>query len=245
MPPAGKLLKYAGRLVILCLLVSLWPLSAPAGPDPKDNILIFWTDNERLKAVTLISAQKYGEPVGIVAIPVFIRVRCGPADSAVVTISEAYGRLGRQGLTAILEGLFRIPIGGYLVMDQSTLEKASNIVGPVVMENKLTTMVDVFEGNYTSGVIEPQAEIRHLAAALVEPRVLIRAPEVARIIITEVNTNLGLTNIWRIYRAIEERGPGILQKKALTGRDYFLGNSPYRDVSPEDWVSVLSDVKRV
>ena len=74
---------------------------------------------------------------------------------------------------------------------------------------------------------------------------MIRAPEVARIIITEVNTNLGLTNIWRIYRAIEERGPGILQKKALTGRDYFLGNSPYRDVSPEDWVSVLSDVKRV
>ena len=245
MPPAGKLLNYAGRLVILWLLVSLWPLSAAAGPDPKDNILIFWTENERLKAVSLMSAQNYGEPVGIVAIPVFIRVRCGSGDSAVVTISEAYSRLGRQGLTAILEELFQVPIGGYLTMDQSTLKKASDIVGPVVMENKLTTMVDIFEGNYTSGVIDPQSEIRHLAAALVEPRVLIKAPKVVRIIITEVNTNLGLTNIWHIYRAIEERGPGILQKKALTGRDYFVGNSRYRDVSPEDWVSVLSEVKGV
>ena len=98
MPPAGKLLNYAGRLVILWLLVSLWPLSAAAGPDPKDNILIFWTENERLKAVTLMSAQNYGEPVGIVAIPVFIRVRCGSGDSAVVTISEAYSRLGRRGV---------------------------------------------------------------------------------------------------------------------------------------------------
>ncbi len=245
MPSAGKLLKYAVRLVILWLLVSLWPLSAAAGPEPKDNILIFWTENERLKAVTLMSAQNSGEPVGIVAIPVFVRVRCGSGDSAAVTISEAYGRLGRQGLTAILEELFRIPIGGYLAMDQSTLEKASDIVGPVVMESKLTTMVDVFEGNYTNGAIEPQSEIRHLAAALVEPRVLIKAPQVVRVIITEVNTNLGLANIWSIYRAIEDRGPDILQKKALTGRDYFVGGSRYRDVSPEDWVSVLSDVKGV
>ncbi|OPZ72763.1 MAG: hypothetical protein BWY80_01068 [Firmicutes bacterium ADurb.Bin456] len=75
-----------------------------------------------------------------------------------------------------------------------------------------------------------------------EPRVLLKAPQVVRVLLTEVNTNLGLASIWRIYRAIQVRGPEILQKKALTGRDYFAGNSRYRDVSPEEWLRVLDDV---
>jgi anionic cell wall polymer biosynthesis LytR-Cps2A-Psr (LCP) family protein len=166
-------------------------------------------------------------------------------DGFNTTIAEAYGRLGREGLTARLERLFNTSIGSYLAVDQSTLDKVSEVVGPVLMEGKVTTMADIFEGTYTDGEIEPQTEIRRLAASLLEPRILVKAPQLARILTSDVKTNLGYKNILGIYRVVAQQGPEVLQKKALTGRDYYQGNRKYREVPPEAWVSVLNDATKV
>ena len=227
--------------LIFTLLFNLVPSPAFAEQDTRENILIFWTERNCLKAVTLMCVQGPREPVGIVAIPVYIRIGEGE-DSQ--TIAEAYGMLGRSGITAQLEELFKIPIGGYLAMDQSTLNKASDIVGPVVIAGKVATMAEVFEGTYINSEIEPQSEIRGLAAGLSEPRVLVKVPQLIWILTSEVSTNLDCKNIWSIYQAVQEQGPDILCKKALTGQDYYVGGCKYRDVPPEVWVSVLKDVTR-
>lgn len=242
MPPAGKMRNSLYFGLLLALALNLWPLPAFGRTSAEENILIFWTEKDRLKAVTLMCLQGPQQPVGIVAIPVFIDIDPGPKPS--FTIAEAYGRLGRQGLTARLEDLFQLPIGSYVAVDQSTLEKASALIGPLVMEGKVTSLAEVFEGTYTSGAIEPQSEIRHLAARLVEPQVLAKAPHLVYILTTEVKTNLGCKSLWSIYRAVEQQGPGILNKKALTGRDYYVDNRVYRVVPPETWVSVLNEVIR-
>lgn len=236
----GRWSSFAMNLALVLILLT-GPSRALAGQDGKDKVLIFWTEQECLKAVTLMCIREPGAPVGIVAVPVYIKLNEGQTS---LTIAEAYGRLGRQGLTERLEKLFHVPIGGYLTVDQSTLEKASDLIGPLVMEGKATSIVDVFEGTYTDGVIEPQSEIRHLAARLVEPKVLVKAPQLYRIFSSEVKTNLGCKNFWGIYRAVEAQGPEILQKKALTGRDYYVENRKYREVPPDAWVSVLGEVTR-
>lgn len=239
MTSAGRRWNSFVFILLLILTVNLWSVPAFAGVDPKGNILVFWTEKDSLKAVTLMCIQGPRDPVGIVAIPVYVRINQGGTG---MTIAEAYGRLGRQGLTTCLEGLFKVPIGSYLAVDQSTLDKASDIIGPVTMNGKVATMADIFEGTYTDGEIEPQSEIRNLAARLVEPRVLVKAPQLAWIFSSEVKTNLGYKNIWNIYQVVEQQGPEILHKRALTGRDFYVDNHKYRDVPPEVWVSVLSDV---
>lgn len=241
MPSARRMWNSLGFVLIFMLVINTWPLSALAEQNPPGNILIFWTEKDSLKAATLMCVQGPRDPVGIVAIPVYIRINQGDTN---FTIAEAYGRLGRQGLTARLEELFKAPISSYLAVDQSTLDKASTIIGPVVMAGKVTTMTDVFEGTYTDGEIEPQSEIRCLAARLVEPRVLVKAPQLVWMLSSEVKTNLGYKNIWSVYRVVEEQGPEILHKKALTGRDYYVDNRRYRDVPPEAWASILNDVTR-
>lgn len=229
-------------LLVFLLLFTAWVEPSGAAPGGKGNILIFWTDQDRLKAITLVTAKECGEPVGIVAIPVYIRINEGGAP---LTISETYARVGREGLTCRLEQLFQTSISSYLVVDQSTLEKASLVLGPIIMEGRTTSLADVFEGSYTAGEIEPQSEVRALAARLVEPKALLKAPQLVLILTTEVRTNLGYRNIWNIYRMVEVRGPGIINKKALTGRDFYEGNQKYRDVAPEDWGRALNDVTRV
>lgn len=241
MSSARRKWKFTGFVLVFIFVAVIWPFHAFAEQKASGNILIFWTEQGSLKAATLMCIQGPRDPVGLVAIPVYTRINLGDGN---FTIAEVYGRLGRQGLTARLEELFRTPIGGFLAVDQSTLDKASTIIGPIVMAGKSTTMTDVFEGTYTDGEIEPQSEIRCLAACLVERRVLVKAPQLVWILSSEVKTNLGYKNIWSVYRAVEEQGPGILHKKALTGRDYYVDNCKYRDVSPETWVSTLNDVTR-
>ncbi|TEB17183.1 hypothetical protein Psfp_00687 [Pelotomaculum sp. FP] len=229
-------------LLLFLLLFAAWVNPSGAAQDGQGNILIFWTENDRLKAVTLMTAQGCGNPVGIVAIPVYIRINEGEHH---LTISETYARVGREGLTCRLEQLFQTPIGSYLAVDQSTLEKASCIFGPIIMAGRTTSLAEVFEGSYTEGEIEPQSEIRALAARLVEPKALIKAPQVMMILTTEVRTNLGYRSIWNIYRMVELQGPGVINKRALTGRDFYVGNRKYRDVAPEAWARTLNDVTKV
>lgn len=235
-----------GFLFLLVFFLSVAACVVPpaeAARDGNGNTLIFWTENDRLKAVTLMTVQGYGSPVGIVAIPVFIRLSEGGQHD--FTISDAYARLGREGLTHRLEQLFQTSIGSYLAVDQATMEKASCILGPIVMEGRITSLAEVFEGSYTDGEIEPQSEVRALAARLVEPRILLKAPQVALVLTKEVRTNLGYGSIWNIYRMVELQGPGVIHKKALTGSDFYVGNRKYRDVAPEAWGRVFNDVTRV
>jgi len=241
MKPAGRTQIFAVFILLVVLLAGIWPNPAFAAAEDRENILVFWTEGERLKAVTLVCVQGSRGPLGIVAIPVHVRLDGGGTGW---TVAEAYARLGREGLTAQLEYLFRTPISRYLSVDQATLDKVSSIIGPVMMGDRPATMAEVFEGTYTGGEIEPQAEIRCLAARLTEPRVVVKAPQLVWLFSSEVKTNLGYRNIWNIYRAVAEKGPGILNKKALTGKDCWAGSHRYREVAPEAWVNVLNEVSR-
>ncbi|MDD4239778.1 MAG: hypothetical protein PHT62_14715 [Desulfotomaculaceae bacterium] len=54
------------------------------------------------------------------------------------------------------------------------------------MEGRTTPLADVFEGSHTEGEIKPQSEVRALAARLVEPKALIKAPQVMMILATDL-----------------------------------------------------------
>ncbi|HOV79144.1 MAG TPA: hypothetical protein PK728_03490 [Bacillota bacterium] len=233
---------FVSGLLIVFVACFLCPLRVGAGRNNGENILLFWTGQGGLKAVTLMCVRDPCSPVGIVGIPVDIRISKGGTGP---TIAEAFRAVGRQGLTAMLEERFEVNIDGYLLVDQSTLDKLSRIVGPVVMGDRVATMSEVFEGTYTEDEIEPQSEIRLLAAQLVKPQVLVKAPQLVCIFSSEVKTNLGIKSVWNIYRAVERQGPGILRKKALTGRYCHAGDRRYREVPQEAWVKVLNEVTRI
>ncbi|HHW43941.1 MAG TPA: LCP family protein [Desulfotomaculum sp.] len=210
---------------------------APAGP--AQNVLIFWTDGPKLKAITLMAINPGHKPVGIVSIPINTRLYdVGGAR----TLEELYRREGRPGTTAYLEKRFGISINNYVDISQDALARTSDALGPVEMAGKKTSLLEVFEGTYTSQRMDLQAEIRALAARLIEPAVLVKIPRLLWIFTTGTETNMGAGNILTIYNTLRGNGPEILRKQALPGRECFTGTGKYREVSPDAWSRVLRDV---
>lgn len=233
--------------VCLCWFFCFFPVRVGLAADPPvtgemENILVFWTDGSTLKAVTLMSVHPGQKPVGIVAIPIDT---CIEADGGRMTIRELYQSEGRDGITAYLENKFNVPIENYVDISQSALERVSRALGPVVMNGRKTTMLDVFEGSYARERMDLQVEIRSLAARLIEPAVLARMPYLLWVLNSGIQTNMGAGNILSLYQTIRGDGPEILKKKALPGREYFIGPNKYREVSPEAWTRVLQEVTSI
>lgn len=110
MTSARRLWISFNSILIFALVIHICPFPALAGQDLNGNILIFWTKKDSLKAVTMMCIQGPRDPVGLLAIPIYIRINQGNAS---YTIAEAYSRLGRQGLTDRLEDLFNTPIDSF------------------------------------------------------------------------------------------------------------------------------------
>ncbi|OAT81179.1 hypothetical protein [Desulfotomaculum copahuensis] len=231
--------------LVLCLLNLLaGPVCAgQPGTQPAagrtENILVFWTNGPELKAVTLMAVHPGQKPVGIVAIPVNTRIE---ANGRLITLSDLYRKQGRDGITAFLEDRFSVPIENYVDISQDALEQVSRALGPVIMNGKRTSLLDVFEGGYAGQRMDLQLEIRTLAARLIEPAVLVKVPYLAWLFSTRVHSNLGTGNVLSLYQAIRGNGPEILRKKALPGQELFIGAEKYREVSPDAWIRVLQEV---
>lgn len=232
------------RWLFLFAALFLYFLAAPAAragpPVHPQNTVILWTDSSGLKAVSLVSLRPGQKPIGIVAIPVTTKVEGGAPE----TLAGLYQRAGRQGLTGYLEKRFHAPIKTYFCIDQRALFLASELIGPITMLGKKTTLLDVFEGSYTEQWVDLQVEIRALAKAILEPEVLVKIPSLVWLFTTNVETNLSPAHFFAFYQALRGGGPDTLRKEALPGQDYVTGGGKYREVAPEAWTRVLQNVSR-
>ncbi len=227
--------------IILFFLFFLPTPSAQAGSAGHlQNTVILWTDRSELKAVSLVSVQPGQKSIGIIAIPVITRVDNNPPD----TLAGLYQHGGRRGLTGYLEKRFHTPIQTYFCIDQRALFLASEIVGPINMPGRRTTLLNVFEGTYTEQRLDLQVEIRALAKALLEPEILVKIPHLIWILTTNVETNLSPAHFLAFYQALRGGGPDILRKEALPGRICLTGGASYWDVAPEAWQEVFTSVQK-
>lgn len=217
-------------------------LGTPAArPDEsgKNNIIIYWTDGEKLKAVTLTCLNKPPNPVGIVSIP--IRTALDP-ENPFITVEKYYYQKGRETLSRRLEKLFGIPIGSYVHVRQETLEHFSEILGPIQLGAYNTTLAEMFEGTYVDRPVNLQWEIRCFAQNMLKPSIFLKIPRLIWVYSTEIESNLTVDHALAFYGIIRGWGPEILQKQALPGKEYRIGNKKYRLVQPEAWAQTLRAV---
>lgn len=207
--------------------------------DTPESVIILWTDGPVLKAINLTFFPEKTGPVGIVSVPkqTLIDSERGP-----LTAEEFYYRYGREKLVRQLEKLFGTPIGAFISVDQRALVEVSDIIGRIDMNGRETTLVDVFEGNYTRGPVNLQVEIRQLAGAMITPALLLKIPGIVWVFSSRVDSNIGPRHFMAFYRVICRRGPEVLQKKAVPGRILVNGSRKYHRVEPGAWTQTLKEV---
>lgn len=204
-----------------------------------ESTIIFWTDGPQLKAVNITFFPNQAGPLGIVSVPLYACLHDEPES---LRVDEFYQRHGREKLTRRLEELFGAPIETYVSVDQETLYYASRVIGSFEMACVTTTLADVFEGRYVDHPVNLQVEIRQLAGAVTTPAMLIKLPRVIWVFATQVDTNIGPSQVLDFYRLLKNSSPGVLQKKAVPGHDVRIENRKYRLVHPEAWVRTLQEV---
>lgn len=205
-----------------------------------ENVLVFWVNGPELKAVSLMSVNPRGWPVGIIAIPT---ITCLGEDQKRITVAALFARKGRQAVMEQLEKHFQSPIDRYITIHNQGLEEASRAIGPIMMGDKKTTLLEVFEGTYVNGApVDLQDEIRTLAVSITKPSVMVKIPYMTYIFATQFESNMQMGNVLKLYRTVYHTGPEVLQKCALPGTDFFVDSEKKRMVTPDEWTKTLSRV---
>ena len=226
-------------LVLLAFFLHTPRATATANNSTTDSIIILWTDGPKLKAVNLTFLPDPQGPIGIISVPRYTWLTSGQQR---LTVDEYYRKYGRQKLIDRMAELFGTSIGAFIYIDQQALVNVSNVMGQIQMNGRKTTLLDVFEGNYTNSQINLQEEIRQLASAMITPAIIIKLPQILWIFCTEVESNVGSSHVMAYYKMIRSNGPGVLQKSDVPGNDLVVGNRRLRMVQPDTWSKTLKDV---
>jgi len=233
------------RVLVFILCLSVFFSSVPTACAlvaqkglPAQNTVILWTDRSFLKAITLVTIKPGHLPVGIISIPVITRLDDCPKR----TLADLYALGGQRELLVYLEKHFDIPIQTYFSIDQNALFLASEIIGPLNMQGKRMTMLDVFEGTYAGERYDLETEVRMLAYKMLEPEILVKIPRLIRVFTTHVDTNLTPWHLISFYQLLRGEGPEILRKEALPGTECTVEGVPSKEVAPDTWTRVLQSV---
>lgn len=229
--------------VLLCMSVLLWATPASAAlPDGEKNVIIYWTEGPKLKGVTLTCLQSPPSPVGIVSIPLYTVLEDEESEKEPLTVERYYHIRGREALTARLEKLFGTSIDSYVHVRQKTLQHFSDIIGPLRVGGHDTSLAEVFEGTYVKQPVNLQWEIRCLAGSMLTPSMVWKIPRLVWVYCSELDSNLGVEHVLALHRIIRHRGPDVLQKQRVPGKDFHEGKRRYRRVAPPAWGEVLRAV---
>ncbi|MFZ5643383.1 MAG: hypothetical protein ACOY46_07315 [Bacillota bacterium] len=236
-----KIIFIAALLFIFTLEFSSHALSALAGSPGKntEDIAIFWTDGQDLKALNIVRINRNKIRVGIISIPTCTLINSGEEYG---TIKDIYKRRGIPGVLEKIETVSEVYVGKYVEIPQQSLRKISSCIGKIEISGKKTTLLDVFDKKYTDKPVDLQVEIRSLAAAVVKPKVMIHLPELILIMATEFETNASLADFFTICNYIEKGGPEIIKKKLLPGSYCQYGSQTAWQASSHSWKTALSEI---
>ncbi|RYD04982.1 hypothetical protein N752_11500 [Desulforamulus aquiferis] len=204
--------------------------------------MCIWTNGKEIKALTIMCFDSVTSRVGILTIPVFTTIEHRGKSTTIGLLWEKHGRIV---LKDNLERLLGVQIDGQITFDQPVVEKASSIVGTVDVKGNHTTLLQAFEDTRTERRKDDQDVVRAMASSIISPNGIKKVPQLLWLFSTQVDTDIRPELMLKIYRVVNHRGPTILTKKALRGKDYYQDGLRYRYVEPATWKSIMGEVSTV
>ncbi|MCW3489029.1 LCP family protein [Dethiobacter alkaliphilus] len=206
------------------------------------NVIFIWTDGQNLKAVNVMSINEESKKGVVVAVPLlakieqnsFLRIEEGRAYT---TVGQVFYVKGKAGFISLIEERMGIEIDSYVLIDQSSFEKISDIMGDIDIQGEMVSIADAFEQTRTGERTDEQPVVDAVVKAVICPSTLIKIPQVIWVLTREVDTNLGREQIMAIYR--QTRNTTNIQKRALPGKEYITDGKKLRNVPEYAWKNIF------
>lgn len=222
------------------MLTPVGLLEAAPKKQNKSHIMCIWTENQNLKALTLMTFDSSNGKINILSLPVFASLQV--ANNKHSTIGLVWYQEGRAGLKKRLENALDIKINGFIAFDQEVVAEASQLVGTFQVNGRDTTLLRAFEDTRAERRKDDQDVLRAMAATIISPSGLKMVPQLLWIFTKDVKTDIHPNVMLKLYRLISHQGPTILTKNALYGQDYYLDGCKYRYVEPATWKNILKEI---
>lgn len=209
------------------------------------NVMYIWSDGNRLRVISVTSFNIITKQAAIVVIPLDTVINAGK-DAATqdkwVTIQDIYRERSRDGVRAVLQEKLEIKIPSFVHINQSALQKLSNIVGILQVNGDEITMLEAFEQTAAGIRTDDRDVVRAVASRILRPQMLVEVPKLLWIFTHDIKTNFSPEQMVRIFHISRAMDLGNMRKTALPGYEWNADNFRYLLVSEQTWKNIVYEI---
>lgn len=211
------------------------------------NIMYIWTDNDRLRVISLTSFNKKTRQAAVVVIPLHTVVNNGNVvklEHNYMTLQDLYREKGREGVREFIQEQFEIKIPNFVHVNQSALRKISDIVGGLKVNGDDVTMLEAFEQTEAGIRTDDRDVVGAVADQILKPRMLLEVPRLLWIFTHDITTNFSTEQMINLFHYSRKMDLANMQKTALPGREHISARAKYLFVSQQTWKNLIYEITR-
>jgi len=211
------------------------------------NILYIWTDNDRLRVISLTSFNKKTKQAAVVVIPLHTVINHGNVvnlENDYMTLQDLYREKGREGVSEFIQNQFEIKIPNFVHVNQTALRKISEIVGGLKVNGDDVTMLEAFEQTEAGIRTDDREVVGAVAHQILKPRMLLEVPELVWIFTHDLTTNFSTEQMISLFHYSRQMDLANMRKTALPGREHVSARSKYLFVSQQTWKNLIYEITR-
>ncbi len=214
------------------------------------NIMYIWTDGDQLKVVSVTTFNRETKQASIVVIPLYtvidnsgtVVLNAAEHNWEYNTIRDLYREKGREGVRRFLEQKLDLSIRNYVHVNQTALEKLSDIIGVLEVNGRKSSMLEAFEQTAAGIRTDDKDIIRAVACEIVHPRILARIPELLGIFSRDMKTDFTTAEMLGVFYLSRQMNLREMHKTALPGYRYETGETKYLFVSEQTWKNIIYEM---
>lgn len=209
------------------------------------NVMYVWSDGDRLRVISVTSFNILTRQAAIVVIPLDTVVNTEttvPLQDNWLTLQDIYREQGREGVRDLLQEKLEIKIPNYVHVNQTALQKLSDIIGVLTVNGDETTMLEAFEETAAGIRTDDREVVRAVASRVLRPQMLLAVPELLWIFTHDITTNFSPEQMVRIFNISRQMDLGHMRKATLPGYEYFNDSLRYLLVSEQTWKNIMYEI---
>lgn len=215
------------------------------------NIMYLWIDNDLLKVISITSFNKATKQAAIVVIPLHTVVNNSTplitgngyiAGPGFYTVQDLYREKGEEALRAFLEQRLDIDIPNLIQVNQTALQKLSDIMGVLSVNDGKITMLEAFEQTAAGPRTDDRNVVRAIASQALQPQILLKLPKLLWVFTHDISTNFSTEQMLGVFYLSRQMDLAHMAKTALPGSEYIKGNLKYLFVPEQTWKNIIYEI---
>lgn len=200
------------------------------------NILCLGVAKQKLEMISIYSINRDNKKSAGIFLPTRTSLRI---NGELLSLADIYNKYDVLTLKKALSQSLLVDIPYHMVADQGGLVELSELIGPLYVENEEIDIPNLF--------VRPTSEkddaiLQSLASEVTTPKMILQIPKLIRIFINNVQSDIGLGDLWELYQVFSKLDHSELSKIILWGKRVQMSGSDYWLVDPYDWHNVVYEM---